>query len=112
MEPNQSHHDELREKERELQSSPSLYHGWRTFVQWNYALVYFLRGSVRIARLRNLYATDCSRFRRMRRVTHDVFGPRASEEFQPLQEAEAIRLVSELLEDPDSWDEIVKRSFA
>jgi hypothetical protein len=37
MEPNQSHHDELlREKERELQSSPSLNHGWRTLVQGIY----------------------------------------------------------------------------
>jgi cytochrome P450 len=67
---------------------------------------------VRIARLRNLYATDCSRFRRMRRVSHEVFNPHASEEFQPLQEAEAVRLASELLENPNSWDESVKRSFA
>lgn len=49
-------------------------------------------------------------FRRMRRATHQVFGPHSSTQFQSLQEAEATRLVSELLENPDSWDEIVKRS--
>ncbi|KAG6853456.1 hypothetical protein C0991_004243 [Blastosporella zonata] len=49
-------------------------------------------------------------FRRMRRVTHDTFGPHASEQFQPLQQREAVRLASELLDDPDNWDEIVKRS--
>ncbi|KAG6907102.1 hypothetical protein DXG01_010515 [Tephrocybe rancida] len=49
-------------------------------------------------------------FRRMRRVTHDTFGPHASEQFQPLQQREAVRLVSELVDDPDNWDEIVKRS--
>lgn len=45
----------------------------------------------------------------MRRVTHDTFGPHASEQFQPLQQREAVRLASELFEDPDNWDEIVKR---
>ncbi|KAF8970727.1 cytochrome P450 [Flammula alnicola] len=49
-------------------------------------------------------------FRRMRRASHVTFGPHASEQFQPLQEAEAVRLAYELLQDPNSWEEIVKRS--
>ncbi|KAJ3563358.1 hypothetical protein NP233_g8993 [Leucocoprinus birnbaumii] len=49
-------------------------------------------------------------FRRMRRVTHETFGPNAAPQFQPLQQREATRLVSELLDDPENWDEIVKRS--
>ncbi|KDR69689.1 hypothetical protein GALMADRAFT_230616 [Galerina marginata CBS 339.88] len=49
-------------------------------------------------------------FRRMKRATHNTFSPNASEQFQPLQETEAIRLASELLEDPDSWETILKRS--
>ncbi|KAF8968805.1 cytochrome P450 [Flammula alnicola] len=40
------------------------------------------------------------RFRRMRRASHVTFGPHASEQFQPLQEAEAVRLAYELLQDP------------
>ncbi|KAF8484313.1 cytochrome P450 [Gautieria morchelliformis] len=49
-------------------------------------------------------------FRRMRRASHDTFGPHASEKFQSLQQQEAVRLVSELLQDPEAWEEILKRS--
>ena len=54
-EPKQSHELQvLREKERNLQSSPSLYHGWRTLMQWNHAFFCLLRRIVRMARLLKL----------------------------------------------------------
>ncbi|KAI0072737.1 cytochrome P450 [Panus rudis PR-1116 ss-1] len=52
------------------------------------------------------------RFRRMRRVTHETFGPRAAEHFQTLQEKEASRLLLDILENPDGWEISLKRSTA
>jgi len=80
----------------------------------NYALLHILRGSVStesfdIREKGNVDLISSSSFRRMRRVSHATFGLHQSEQFQPLQELEATRLVSELLADPSNWDEIVKR---
>ncbi|KAF5326711.1 hypothetical protein D9619_004271 [Psilocybe cf. subviscida] len=51
-----------------------------------------------------------SLFRRMKRSTHATFNPRAAERFKPLQEGEAIRLTSDLLENSLEWDHIIQSS--
>lgn len=40
----------------------------------------------------------------MRRATHEGMNVRAAEKYKPLQEIEAVRLVTNFLHDPDSWD--------
>ncbi|TCD70035.1 hypothetical protein EIP91_005287 [Steccherinum ochraceum] len=48
--------------------------------------------------------------RRMRRVTHETFGARAAEQFQPLQQKEATRLIQDILRDSVNWETSLKRS--
>ncbi|KAF9458686.1 cytochrome P450 [Collybia nuda] len=52
------------------------------------------------------------RWRRMRRAVHDSLNIGAAEKYRPLQEIEAVRLVNNLLHDPDNWDSHFKRSAA
>ncbi|KAH8101906.1 cytochrome P450 [Cristinia sonorae] len=49
-------------------------------------------------------------FRRMRRFTHQVFGPHNAEQFCDMQEKEAGHLVLEILQRPKDWDNSLKRS--
>ncbi|TDL16829.1 cytochrome P450 [Rickenella mellea] len=51
-------------------------------------------------------------WRRMRRAAHEGLNIRASETYQPLQEEESAVLVSNLLQEPDEWDDHLKRSAA
>lgn len=50
-----------------------------------------------------------NRFRRMRRASHETFGPHSATRFLTLQEREAVRLTAEILAEPDNWEIIVKR---
>ncbi|KAF5343047.1 hypothetical protein D9758_011152 [Tetrapyrgos nigripes] len=50
--------------------------------------------------------------RRLRKAAHEGFNIRASEAYQPIQEKEATVLVHNLLQDPNSWDDQLKRSAA
>ncbi|KAF9463392.1 cytochrome P450 [Collybia nuda] len=58
------------------------------------------------------YADPLSRWRRMRRATHEVLNVRSVEEYRSLQEVEAAHLVTNLLRSPDDWDYHFKRSAA
>ncbi|EJD00110.1 cytochrome P450 [Fomitiporia mediterranea MF3/22] len=51
-------------------------------------------------------------FRRCRRVTKEVFGPRAAEQFIPMQEKESTRLLRDILCKPEIWEDSLKRSTA
>ncbi|PSR85636.1 hypothetical protein PHLCEN_2v5365 [Hermanssonia centrifuga] len=48
----------------------------------------------------------------MRRAAHEGFNVRASTSYQPLQEKESALLVSHMLQDPNGWDDHLKRSAA
>ncbi|CAL1709871.1 unnamed protein product [Somion occarium] len=51
-------------------------------------------------------------WRKLRRAAHEGFNVRACEDYQPLQEKESARLVNHMLEEPDNWDDHLKRSAA
>lgn len=51
-------------------------------------------------------------WRKLRRAAHEGLNIQAVKAYQPLQEAEAITLVSDFLEDPHSWDDHLRRSAA
>lgn len=48
-------------------------------------------------------------WRKMRRAAHEGFNVRASTSYQPLQEKESALLVSHMLQDPNGWDDHLKR---
>jgi len=45
----------------------------------------------------------------MQRVVNETFGPRSSEQFQPLQQRESVRLALEFLQEPENWEVILDR---
>jgi hypothetical protein len=49
------------------------------------------------------------RWRKLRKASHEGLNVRASEAYQPLQEKEAAVLVDNMLKDPNSWDDHLKR---
>jgi len=49
------------------------------------------------------------RWRRLRRAAHEGLNVRVSGNYQPLQENEAAALVANLLQNPDAWDDHLKR---
>ncbi len=52
------------------------------------------------------------RWRRLRKTIHEGYSARASATYQPLQEKESAQLALHLLEQPEEWEEHVKRSAA
>ena len=54
------------------------------------------------------YLTSPS-WRKFRKAGHEGLSVRASEKYQPLQEAEAAALVVAMLKEPDHWDDHLRR---
>ncbi|KAF7790535.1 hypothetical protein EIP86_001491 [Pleurotus ostreatoroseus] len=59
-----------------------------------------------------LRSLSCTRWKRMRRAALEGFSSRAITAYHALQERHAAHFVRHMLEDPDSWDDHVRRSAA
>lgn len=51
----------------------------------------------------------CSRWRKLRKAAHEGLGPRVAEQYQALQQREAVILARDMITDPLRWEDHIKR---
>ncbi|KAF9463391.1 cytochrome P450 [Collybia nuda] len=73
---------------------------------------FIMAGEILSGGLNIILLSPTDRWRRMRRAGHEGFKARASEKYRPIQELEATRLVTNLINDPENWSNHFNRSAA